>query len=136
MADQKEPARKMMEEQAKKMGLLIAKCWSDDGFKKKLLADPAATLKAEGVKFELPAGMTLKAVENTDKVYHIVLPPKPTELSEEQLEMAAGGGSGACWQQCGFCQGTVADPPPPCVACCATLVICGCGCMVAGPKKL
>src|SRR4029078_12828965 len=53
MADQEEQARKMWEEQAKKMGSVIAKCWSDDGFKKKLLADPAATLKAEGVKFEV-----------------------------------------------------------------------------------
>jgi len=66
MADQEEQARKMWEEQAKKMGSVIAKCWSDHGFKKKLLADPAATLKAEGVKFELPEGMTLKAVENND----------------------------------------------------------------------
>src|SRR6478736_10356323 len=91
MADQQEQARKLMEEQAKKMGSVIAKCWSDESFKKRLLADPAATLKAEGVKIELPAGMTLKAVENTDKVNHIVLPAKPTELSEEQLDMVAGG---------------------------------------------
>src|SRR4029078_1363291 len=91
MADQEEQARKMWEEQAKKMGSVIAKCWSDDGFKKKLLADPAATLKAEGVKFELPEGMTLKAVENTVKVYHVIIPPKPTELSEDELDMVAGG---------------------------------------------
>jgi hypothetical protein len=122
MADQEEQARKMLEEQAKKMGSVVAKCWSDEGFKKKLLADPAATLKAEGVKFELPAGMTLKAVENTDKVHHIVLPPKPTELSDEQLEVAAGGAS-ACWQQCGFCQGTVINPPPP-------FSVDNCGCII------
>src|SRR5689334_19045598 len=91
MADQQEQARKMMEEQAKKMGSVIAKCWSDDGFKKKLLADPAATLKGEGVKFELPAGMSIKAVENSEKVYHIVIPAKPKELSEEQLDNVAGG---------------------------------------------
>src|SRR6476620_7518390 len=91
MADQEEQARKMMEEQAKKMGSVIAKCWSDDGFKKKLLADPADTLKAEGINIEMQAGMTLKAVENTDKVYHLVIPAKPTELSEEQLDMVAGG---------------------------------------------
>src|SRR4051812_22824646 len=107
MADQEEQARKMMEEQAKKMGSLIAKCWSDEGFKKKLLADPTATLKAEGIKIELPAGMTLKAVENTDKVYYVVLPAKPTELSEEQLEMVAGGEISFTYQKCGFCQGSV-----------------------------
>jgi Nitrile hydratase, alpha chain len=88
------------EEQAKKMGSVVAKCWSDESFKKRLLADPAATLKAEGVKFELPVGMTLKAVENTDNVYHIIIPPKPAELSDEQLDKVAGGfssaGAGVC----------------------------------------
>ena len=52
------------EEQDKKMGQLIAKCWADEGFKQKLLADPAATLKAEGV--EVPAGLSIKAVENDE----------------------------------------------------------------------
>ena len=78
------------EEQGKKMGQLIAKCWADEGFKRKLLADPAATLKAEGA--ELPAGLTVKAVENTDKVFHLVIPAKPTgELSDKDLEKVAGG---------------------------------------------
>ena len=77
------------EEQGKKMGQLIAKCWADEGFKRKLLADPAATLKAAGA--ELPAGLSIKAVENTDKVFHLVIPAKPTELSEEDLDKVAGG---------------------------------------------
>jgi hypothetical protein len=38
------------EEQSKKMGQVIAKCWSDEGFKRKQLADPMATLTAEGVE--------------------------------------------------------------------------------------
>jgi hypothetical protein len=124
--NQEEQNKKALEEQSKKMSQLIAKCWSEDSFKKKLLADPAAVLKAEGVKVELPAGMTLKVVENTDKVFHIVLPPKPTELSEEQLELVAGGAS-ACWQQCGFCQGSITTPPP-CSGCgCGTIQLSG-GC--------
>jgi hypothetical protein len=77
------------EEQSKKMGQLIAKCWADEGFKRKLLADPAATLKAEGV--QLPAGRSYKALENTDKVVHLVIPAKPTDLSDEDLDMAVGG---------------------------------------------
>ena len=115
MADQEEQARKMWEEQAKKMGSVIAKCWADEGFKKKLLADPAATLKAEGVKFELPEGMTLKAVENTDKVYHIIIPAKPMEMSDEQLDMVAGGVP-ICWGpgRCGGGPRPAPDPPPIC----------------------
>jgi hypothetical protein len=76
-------------EQNKKMGQVIAKCWADEGFKRKLLTDPTTTLKAEGV--ELPAGRSYKAVENTDTVVHLVIPAKPTELSDADLDMAVGG---------------------------------------------
>ena len=91
MADQEEQARKMMEEQAKKTGQLIAKAWADENFKKKLLSDPAATFKAEGIALQLPSGMSLRAVENTEKVFHFVIPAKPNELTEEDLDMVAGG---------------------------------------------
>jgi len=77
------------EEQSKKIGQLIAKCWADESFKQKLLADPMATLKAEGA--ELPAGLTVNAVENTDKVFHLVIPAKPTDLSDDNLDKVAGG---------------------------------------------
>jgi hypothetical protein len=77
------------EEKGKKMSQLIAKCWADEGFKKRLLADATATLKAEGA--EVPAGLAYKAVENTDNLVHIVIPLKPTELSEEDLQSAVGG---------------------------------------------
>jgi hypothetical protein len=88
------------EEQSKKINQLIAKCWSDESFKQKLLADPATTLKAEGV--ELPAGLTVNAVENTDQVFHLVIPAKPTDLSDEDLDKVAGGVKDtACG--CSFC---------------------------------
>jgi hypothetical protein len=77
------------EEYEKKMGQLIAKCWTDEGFKQKLMADPTATLKALGE--ELPAGVSIKVVENTDKVFHLVIPAKPTELSEKELDRVVGG---------------------------------------------
>jgi hypothetical protein len=105
MAGEEDQARKTMEEQATKMGQLTAKAWADENFKKKLLSDPAATLKAEGVKFELPAGSTLQAVENTDKVFHIVIPAKPGELSEEDLDKVAGGGLPMTWWVTRWCYG-------------------------------
>jgi hypothetical protein len=82
------------EQQGKKMGQIIAKCWADEGFKRKLLADPAATLKAEGV--DLPAGLSIKAVENTDKVFHLVIPAKPAgsaDLSDAELDKVAAAGT-------------------------------------------
>jgi len=76
-------------EQSKTMGQIVAKCWADEGFKRKLLSDPAATLRAEGVEF--PAGLSIKALENTDRVFHLVIPAKPAELTDQELEKVAGG---------------------------------------------
>ena len=77
------------EEANRKMGQVIASAWSDESFKAKLLASPAETLKAEGV--EVPAGVKVKAVENTKEVFHLVIPAKPAELSDEDLDQVAGG---------------------------------------------
>jgi hypothetical protein len=76
-------------EQDRKISQLIAKCWADEGFKQKALADPAATLRAEGV--ELPAGLLYMVHDNTDKVVHLVIPAKPTDLSDEALGNVVGG---------------------------------------------
>ncbi len=84
------------EEVSQKISQLIAKCWADEGFKQKLLADPARTLKDEGA--EVPAGLTVNVLENTDQVFHLVIPPKPTELSDDDLGRVAGGFS--LWWLC------------------------------------
>ena len=77
------------DERARKTSKIIAKSWADDGFKRRLMNDPSGTLKAEGV--DLPAGVTVKVVENTSNVVHLVLPAKPTDLSDEDLDQVAGG---------------------------------------------
>jgi hypothetical protein len=84
----------MNEDQAKKIQQLIARCWADDSFKQKLLNDPVATLTAEGVA--PPAGITVKIVEDTDKNVHLVIPAKPSELSDSDLDKVAAGFSIAC----------------------------------------
>jgi Nitrile hydratase, alpha chain len=87
-------------------GQLVARAWADPAFKAKLLADPAGVLKENGMT--PPAGITIKVVENTDKVLNLVLPikPAPQELSEEELHRVAGGGRGheachRCDERCG-----------------------------------
>lgn len=77
-------------DQSKIVDQLIAKCWAVEGFKQKLLADAAATLKTEGIA--LPAGLSVRALENTDKVFHLVIPAKPSDLSDDDLDKVAGGG--------------------------------------------
>jgi hypothetical protein len=69
---------------------LVKKAWDDPAFKAQLLERPNAALAAAGVP--VPAGVTVKVLEDTDKVVHLVLPPKPTGvLADDHLDLVAGG---------------------------------------------
>jgi len=76
------------EAQGTPLSTVITKAWSDPAFKKQLLSDPAAALSAEGVV--IPPGVTVKVVENTDRLVHLVLPVEP-EMSDAALSTAVGG---------------------------------------------
>jgi len=75
----------------KKWGQIVAKAWDDAAFKKRVLADPAAVLKEHGL--ELPEGIQIKVLEDSDKVVHLTIPlePRSEELSEADLKQVAGG---------------------------------------------
>ena len=85
------------DEQTKKMQQIIAKAWMDEGFKQKLLSEPAEILREEGI--ELPPGVEIRMVENTDNVFHFVLPAKPVGdvISDDQLEKISAGGAYPYW---------------------------------------
>jgi hypothetical protein len=68
---------------------VIAKAWGDDAFRAQLLADPTTVLGGEGIN--APEGKTFAIVEDTDDVVHVVLPARPTELSDDELDSVAGG---------------------------------------------
>jgi hypothetical protein len=55
---------------------VIAKASTDEDFKQKLLTNQAATLREAGV--EIPPGVEVRVLEDTDQVRHIVLPVKPS----------------------------------------------------------
>jgi hypothetical protein len=86
------------------MNNIIIKCWEDESFKAQLLADPISTIeKFTGKPTNIPEGKRLVVVDqasSSDAVYFNI-PAKPemadfanVELTDEQLEMVAGGGSG------------------------------------------
>ncbi|MEA1671869.1 NHLP leader peptide family RiPP precursor [Nitrospirillum sp. BR 11163] len=71
-------------------GRIVARAWADDAFKARLLADPEAVLRDEGV--DLPASVTVRVAVDTDAVRTLVLPAKPVDLTEEELGRVVGGG--------------------------------------------
>ena len=80
-------------EQENPMQKVIIKCWEDEAFKERLLADPAATLAAEeGV--QVPEGVTVKVAVVTADVRAPLISPLPSaELRDEELAgIAAGAG--------------------------------------------
>ncbi|MCI4670065.1 MAG: NHLP leader peptide family RiPP precursor [Bacteroidia bacterium] len=78
---------------------LLERVWEDDDFKERLIANPEEVIiETTGDMFDLPDGKELEIVDQTDpdKVY-FNLSPKPDmdeiELTDEQLELIAGGAS-------------------------------------------
>ena len=97
-----------MTDETNKMNTLIAACWKDDALKQRFLSDPHAVLAEHGM--DVPEGMNVNVVENTDNTVHVTLPAAPeghAELSDEELSAAAGGCSNkynsmaACISACG-----------------------------------
>ncbi|WP_171469839.1 NHLP leader peptide family RiPP precursor [Frigoriglobus tundricola] len=92
---------------------IVATAWADEEFKARLLADPRAVLAEHGI--DVPEGIELAVVEDTETVHHIVLPPSPAgDLADEELVGSAGadsysGFSGYCGRcgcacRCGRCE--------------------------------
>ncbi len=66
-------------QQARLWAKVVAKAWADVAFKEKLISDPAAVLKAEGL--DMPQGVNLKVVEDTTSLRHLVLPAMPVDAA-------------------------------------------------------
>ena len=83
---------------ANQMGEVILKAWTDPDFKQRLLADPATVLQENGV--QVPSGVAVKVVEDTDQVNYFVLPGKPAdmEISDFRSDDASW-----CWSANAVC---------------------------------
>ena len=86
------------QEQIKKWEQLVVKCWSDDALKNRLLANPAAVLREAGL--EVPAGQIVKVVVNTATETYLVLPARPADLPDEELDKVAGGDASRTFAMC------------------------------------
>ena len=75
-------------------GRIIGRAWEDEAFKARLLSDPRAAIEqASGL--QLPAGVSVKVLEETEDTLYFVIPSSPLgaegELSDEALAKVAGG---------------------------------------------
>jgi len=70
----------------KTYGKIVAKAWTDEAFKQRLLSDPTMVLKENGV--DVPEGVEFTVVQSTHNLVHLVLPPRPDarEMTAENLE--------------------------------------------------
>lgn len=88
---------KKQQEAQEMMNSIISKCWDNQEFKQDLISDPVGTIeKFTGKPMNVPQGKTLKVNDQTDNDFvHINIPSVPNiegmELTDEQLEMVAGG---------------------------------------------
>lgn len=73
---------------------MIVKSLRDEAYRQRLKADPKAALE-EAVGQSLPAELKVTVLEESPSNLYLVLPPPlptDTELSDDQLDAAAGGG--------------------------------------------
>ena len=81
-----------MTEQRNQLADLFAACWKDEALKQRFMADPRSVLAEYGM--DVPDGMAVNVVENTDTTVHITMPAPPSGgmgLSDGELSNAAGG---------------------------------------------
>lgn len=75
------------------------RAWNDASFKAELIANPTAAIASvTGQEVNSPEGRELVVLDQTDpNFFYLNIPPAPEmesqELTEEQLEMVAGGTS-------------------------------------------
>ena len=77
---------------------VVQKAWEDTAFKQELISNPIDAIEnLTGKRVKLPEGKTVVVRDQTDaSVVYINIPAEPNmddmELTEEQLEIVAGGG--------------------------------------------
>ena len=89
MSEAAAPARHELEAQ------IVARAWADESFRDRLRADPHGAV-AEVTGVEVPESFTIDVLEETPEKGYLVIPVNRVEISDEQLDAAAGGDYGTC----------------------------------------
>ena len=77
------------EQQDNAMSQIIAKCWADESFNQAVIADPKSTLATAG--YPMPEHITIEWVENTTNHITLVIPCKPMDLTDDDLDSISAG---------------------------------------------
>ena len=64
-----------MQEYQMKWARIVAHAWADEGFKNRLLADPKAVLRENGIDF--PENIKVNVSEDKEDEINLAVPPKP-----------------------------------------------------------
>lgn len=75
---------KMGKENYLKYGEIVSKCWEDEEFKKKFIADPEAVFKEYGM--DIPEGIEYRVIECPKDIDYVILPA--TNVKESVQEVA------------------------------------------------
>lgn len=82
----------------KLFSIIVEKAWEDEAFKAALMQDPVNAIEAlTGERLTIPEGKTIKVCDQTDSnTVYVNIHAEPSlddiELTDEQLEIVAGGG--------------------------------------------
>ena len=73
------------EEFQKAYSKIVAKAWADDDYRANLIKDPMTVFAENGMT--IPEGVEVRILENTESVFNLILPDKPSEeLHDSQLD--------------------------------------------------
>jgi hypothetical protein len=71
-------------DEEKQYAKVIVKSWKDSSFRSQLLANPRATLEAEGV--HIPKNVQVTIADGTTNTLALGLPPKPAGIGDDELQ--------------------------------------------------